>query len=394
MRRTVILTAALLATAGHYLLPVQGQTCPPTSVVCQGARPEHPELDSTAAFQRAIDAAAAGGVVTVPDGRFYFDGTLTFSGPRAIALVGEGRGPYDPMVSPIDTRQGPTLLVRAKSGATGQPFIQVAAAGSTIEDLIFAYPDQVKVNDPNVGNTGPRFYPPTIRVLVPSKIRRCTFANGYQDVDILVGRVTLEHDYLGGIKNAVTVDNAWDVVRINSSNIEPFASWGLPPLQPLHWWSLANATGIIARKVDSLQVNDTLIFGRYAGLSFEPSPMVVDGGVSGMASNVNCDTVRYCLIAKATEERVGFLFSNLLMGPIWDNPGYAIWLPRAAAGSTTPARISVWGGSIRHRWLPGNKGDGLQVDAGELYIRGVIGNDLGPRLLSEPLATRFIRARP
>ena len=383
---------ALVAALG-WQGPVVAQPTPSPaasgfSVINFGARPERPDMDSTGPFQHAIDActAAGGGVVTVPHGRYWFDGYLILGGwgsrNYGCALVGEGRGPYDPMVSPIDRAQGPTLLVRAKSGATGQPFILIVSSSSAVEDLIFAYPDQRKVDDPNVGNLGPIFYPPTIRVEMPAKIRRCTFANGYQDVEILVGRVTLDELYLGGIANAVTINNAADSVRINSSMIEPFASWGLPPLQGMHYWSLNHATGIVARKADSLQVSDTLVFGRYAGLVFEESLTLPYGSVSGMVSDVNCDTVRYCVIARATEPHVGVVFTNLLMGPYWDaDVGWAIWLPRSSTTSAYRARISVVGGSIRYTWRPGNRGYGFQADGGgELYIKNVIGHDLGPRL--------------
>ncbi len=378
MRRVAWLAVLLALLAG----PAWARSV--TDLPCN-ARPDRSELDSTVAFQCAInlEASQGGGIVTVPHGRFWFRGNLSLL--SGVALVGEGRGPYDPMISPIANRQGPTLLIRGNSFAKQKPFITIWGANSAVEDLIFAYPDQTPANDPQVGTVGPKQYQPTIQVRSPAKIRRNLFVNGWHDVEVLVGRVYLEGNHFGGLKYAVTVDNAWDIVRIADSVFEPFSDWGLPPPQNLDFWMRNNAIALWIKKADGLELSNLLIYGREQGILFDASEIVPDGAVSGVGSNINLDNVRYGVVMLASEERFGFTFINLSMGPVPEDsptiPGgkKAVWL-RCGYPDRQP-RLSIIGGTIRHLWERD-----FQVDmcggtpAGQLFKTRIIGDDLAPRL--------------
>jgi hypothetical protein len=94
-------------------------------VLAYGAKADQPSLDSTAGFQAALNAAesAGGGVVWVPQGRFWFSGNLSI-GPN-VALAGAGIGPYEAYPDPSTTTVAPTLLPMSTSGSA---FIVYASA--------------------------------------------------------------------------------------------------------------------------------------------------------------------------------------------------------------------------------------------------------------------------
>lgn len=347
-----ILSLPLLGQAPSPSMPGPAPSPRPYSrdfdVTAYGAVPNRPDLDSTPAFQRALDAAKAvgGGNVRVPYARYWFNGNLTVD--HGITIVGNGYGPYDPIGwHPWVKTQGPTMLPRSQAG---QAFITIVGANGGLRDLMIAYPDQVQPNQE------PKPYPPTVLVYQPSKITRCYIPNAYKAIVIRVGRVYVDYSHIGSYITDIDIDNAWDVVRVSNCQISLFHNWGVPPPD---WWVLDHGTGILARKADGLSITDTLIFGRETGIRFEENQAITEGVASGYASNVNLDTVRNGIIAKAVHPSVGFSFTNLLLGPIWDERvGYGIWLQR---GSQYPPAIFVQGGSIRLKWAAYTR-----VDAGTL----------------------------
>lgn len=347
-----------------------------------GAVPENPTVDNTPMFQRALNAGGLRGsaIVWVPSLRFTLRGNLTI--PAGVVLAGNGRGPYDPVISsPALKRQGPTLLPEATFGPA---FIRIVGANSGVQDLIITYPKQFAPSA-----TAPRVYPPTIQAEQPAKITRMLLTNSYDGVRVLVGRVYIEESHIGAYHRGVVVDNALDEVRIARTVFEPFWNWGLPFGQPVDYWVLANGVGITAGKADGFRMTDVLIFGQNTGILFAKSayPQWPDGAVSGSGSDVNLDTVMNGVVAQATEERVGFTFTNLHLGPFRHEvtpgyvPGHAIWLQRLSPSTTSPPIISVVGGSIRHLWAtqPGGEDWAFRVDVGELYRSRIVGDDLSIR---------------
>lgn len=348
-------------------------------VMKYGAIPESVQADNTLPFQKAIDAAAlrGGGVVWVPFLRFYFRGNITI--PEGVVLAGRGHGPYDPMQSPALTRQGPTLLPTALGGVA---FIRIVGSNSGIQDLIITYPSQFASSA-----AAPRVYPPTILAEMPSKITRMTLTNSYEGIHAMKGRIYIEDCHIGAYYRDIVVDNALDEVRIVHTTMEPFWDWGYAPPTNIDFWVRANGTGITARKVDGFKLQDVLVQGRYIGIAFDASTVVPDGGPNGSGSDVNLDTVVHGVIATATEERVGFTFNNLEMGPIshlvipGQERGHAIWLKRLGAATTTPPIINVVGGSMRQLWAtqPNGADWAFRVDVGELYKTRILGDDISTR---------------
>jgi hypothetical protein len=333
-----------------------------------GAVCDDPTKDSTASFQAALDAASnfKGGTVWVPYCRFWFEGSLVIG--NDVILAGRGVGPYDSSSNPGAFTQGPTLLPR-KSTAAGPAFVTIAGTNSSVEDLIFFYPEQA-----GPSATEPDVYPPTLRVLGPSKVTGCLLVNSYIGIHVLVGRVFLERLHIGSYKNDIIVDNAFDVVHISQVTASVFWDFGLPAPQQIDQWVLQNGTGIAAYKADSLSLHDILVHYRNVGIAFLDSPFVYGGVSYGKGSDIDLDHVRYGVVAQSTHIAVGFLFTNLLVGP-WGEDGdgvYMIWLQAGAVPPHKP-QILVTGGSTRGVWR-----QPLRVDAGTLIVRDVIGlNPIG-----------------
>lgn len=347
-----------------------------------GALSDQHGFDNTPCIQKALDKAEArgGGTVLVPDRRFWYKGALRVG--HGVTIAGEHATIPDPMWRPAEKAQGSTLLPTNES----EPAITFEGSNGGMCGLMIAYPNQRKTDDPNVGNLGPIPYPPTIVSKGSNTFDRLLLSNSYIGMRLLCGRNYVQNSHIGGLLSGVEIDNAWDVCRIDNTLISAWWIQGFPPFTTgLDFWVVAHGTGIIARKADGLQLSKLLIFGKNVAIDFGPSATVTDGAVSGTGTDVNIDSCRHGVVVSATEERVGFSFHNLLLGPYWDGPlGHAIWLKEPPIASAPP-KVSVWGGSIRHQWA--RKSDGtdwaFRVDGhqGRLSVRGVIGYDvLLPRL--------------
>jgi hypothetical protein len=330
-----------------------------------GAVCDDPASDSTPGFQAALNAAAAanGGTVWVPHCRFWFDGNLVMG--NGVALAGTGVGPYDPFWYPSAFTQGPTLLPKSSTSA-GPAFISVNGTNSAVQNLIFFYPEQAPpwASEPDV-------YPPTLLVSGASKITGCLFPNSYIAIHVMVGRVFLEKLHIGSYKNDIIVDNAFDIVRISQVTAGIFSGYGMVPPTPIDLWALENGTGITSYKADSLSIHDVLVHFRNIGIAFLDSPTVYGGTTYGKGSDIDLDSVRYGVVAKALNVQAGFQFTNLTVGPHVSGD-HMIWLQQGAVPPHTP-RIVVNGGSARGLWQ-----QVLRVDAGTLRVRDIVGlNPIG-----------------
>ena len=366
MTRPRVALAGVLAFLGLGAIVPAGAA--QLDVLQYGAVCDDPTKDSTPHFQAALDAAASlgGGTVSVPNCRFWFEGNLVIK--NNVALAGEGTGPYDVFFNPGDFTQGPTLLPK-KSTASGPAFIHVNGTNSAVKDLLFFYPEQAPPSA-----VEPDVYPPTILVSQPSKITGCLLANSYVGVHILVGRVFVEKMHIGAYKNDIIVDSAFDVVRISQVTMSIFWDYLLPPPQQIDHWVLQNGTAITAYKVDSLAIHEVQVVFRNIGIAFLDSPTVYGGVAYGRGSDIDLDTVRYGVVARSLQVVVGFVFTNLFVGPAlpWADAVNVIWLQAGGVPPHAP-RVLVNGGSIRGVWR-----QTLRVDAGTLHVRDVLGlNPIG-----------------
>jgi Pectate lyase superfamily protein len=344
-------------------------TTPPRSfsVLDYGAKQDEPAFDNTGSFQSAIDAAvgAGGGTVWVPFGRFWFSGSLAIGGN--VSLAGVGVGPYDPGADPSSVTAAPTLL---PTGTAGTAFIDLQGYGA-LENILIHYPNQVRPDAPNVAATGPIVYPPTVLVSGTGKIFGCTFANSYVAIQVMAGRTYLENLQIGGYKNDIIIDHTMDFVHISHITTSVFwdTSLGLGFPQPIDTWVANNSVALTSYRMDSLSIEDFDLYWRNTGIAFYDSPQGY-GATYGRGSDIDIDSVQYGVIAKSVTANVGFLFTNLVIGPQNGVGTNMIWLP--AGGAQTP-NIVVEGGSTRGSWAKP-----LKVEAGTLRVRDIVGlNPIG-----------------
>lgn len=124
--------------------------------------------DNTAAFQKALDAAKAGGTVYVPAGRYRFRGNIHV--PTGVELRGCSDVPHH-------TCSGGSVLMpyQGRNEEEGAPFVTLAEK-SGLRGLSFWYPEQTSID--------PVPYPWTVRSLgVGCWIRDVNIGNGWQGVD-------------------------------------------------------------------------------------------------------------------------------------------------------------------------------------------------------------------
>jgi hypothetical protein len=235
-----------------------------------------------------------------------------------------------------------------------------------VQNLLFHYPNQVRPDASGVATSGPTVYPPTVLAAATAKIFGCTFDNSYVAIQVRAGRVFLENLHIGAMKNDIVIDNSQDFVRVSHVTISVFwdiaLSLGFP--QPLDTWVVNNGTAITSYRMDSLALEDIGVYWRNTGIALLDSPAGF-GMTYGRASDIDIDSVYYGVIAKSVRSSVGFLFTNLVVGPPPGPGTNMIWLP--AGGAETP-HVVVEGGSTRGSWT-----QALKVEAGTLRVRDIVG---------------------
>lgn len=273
---------------------------------------DDPLVDDTLAFQKAIDTQSAkgGGMVNVPPGIYWFNGTLTI--PNNIVLSGETPGPFDPSQmtgkqDPSNTPIGAAVLV-IRGIPASQAFIRMAWYNSCVQNLFFFYSDQVPLEAKS-----PKAMAPTIGIeRGAARVVGCSFMNSYVAIDVRQGRVLLHDLNIGAFAAGIVIDGAGDTVRVDTVTIHPFYRiWTgrMPKNRPgnIEQWVFENGYGIISKKVDNLQLRDVMVLSRFCGLRLEAS---AQGATFGNASGLQFDSVQYGIIASATKPGAGFFVAD------------------------------------------------------------------------------------
>ena len=186
------------------------------------------KTDDTAAFQAAIDAAAAsgGGSVFVPAGTYRLNGTLIikrnvtlegiFTAPPTIPWTAESLGKGAPNGSVL-------LAFSGKGDAGGAPFIQLDY-NATLKGIAVFYPEQTDTNPPIA-------YPWTISSLLTGadncSIVDVLLVNPYQAVDFggrHTGRHFIRNLNAAPLYRGLFIDHCLDVGRVENVHFWPF--WG------------------------------------------------------------------------------------------------------------------------------------------------------------------------
>ena len=172
------------------------------------------QTDNTAAFQRALDAAAqrGGGVVYAPRGNYRFAGSLRV--PPAVTL----RGVWESVPAhngirdrglPKPTDDGTTFLVTGGAGSEdGPPFITLHH-NSTLKGVVIYYPDQ----DPE---SEPKPYPWAIAMRGKNPaVLAVELLNPYNGIDASENERHLIRDVHGQpLRRGIYVDAIYDIGRI------------------------------------------------------------------------------------------------------------------------------------------------------------------------------------
>lgn len=180
--------------------------------------------DDGAAFQAAIDAAAAvgGGIVLVPAGRYLFKGSLQLK--EAVTLQGVWSAPARPQNVPSGGYNGSVLLVTGGKGqAEGDPFLTMAA-NSTLKGVTIFYPEQS-------GENPPAPYPWTVRGLAGDNVSiiDVLMVNPYSAVDFGTfpsGRHYVRGLYGQPLYRGLFIDRCLDVGRVENVHFWPFWTGG------------------------------------------------------------------------------------------------------------------------------------------------------------------------
>lgn len=344
-RALMCMSCLCLAAAGCASLPRQEARPPCVNVLDFGAMQDG-VADATPAFQRALDAAAAaGGVVCVPTGKYRFDGVLDI--PANVCLEGVWRAPV--RGEPPD-RHGSVLLACAGKGdADGTPFLTMNE-NSLLKGVTIFYPEQVRA-DPPVP------YPWTVRGNGKDNIAilDVTMVNPYQAVDLgtkACGRHLVRNLHAYPLFRGLYVNQCYDVGRLENIHFWPF--WDIDPNSPLWEFTKQHATAFILGKTDGEMAVGLFCIFYHVGMHFIDGP-VYDAkgnltgyaGGSGMYTNCYLDVSPCAVKADAVMDTAGVCFVNgsimsrVAVGPKNRGPvkfvGCGFWATRDLASHATLA---------------------------------------------------------
>jgi hypothetical protein len=267
------------------------------------------ETDNTRAFQRALDAAAAarGGVVSAPTGRYCFSGSLRM--PKDVTLRGVfAWAPSHPGIRDKNEELpefGTVLLPRGGAGSEdGPPFIELNT-NSVLQGVCVYYPDQIL--DPP-----PTPYPYTIamRGSNPAVID-VELLNPYNGIKIGPGgRQYVRNVYGQPLHIGLFVDESGDCCRLENVHWNPWWTYD----SPMSRWQLDHGIGFIFGRSDGQYALNTFCFNYDIGYKFIGTKA---GKTYGNFSGANAELCHACVCVE----------DCCTWGILFSNAGYALLDP-------------------------------------------------------------------
>lgn len=259
-------------------------------------------VDSTAALQRALNAAgeAGGGVVELPAGRFRFDGTLTI--PTGVTLAGTYR--VAPSVVDKDEKPtGTTLLTYANRGKPdAAPFIELKGSNSALVGVVVIYPEWRQTDVPPVP------YPPCVASENSTAVAvvDCCLLNPYEAIRFHLAHRHLVRNVTGyPCKRGLYVDECYDIGRIENIHFWPFGLIYKPDDLFCEWVNI-NGVAFEFARTDWHYVTNTFCFGYGRGYSFIDAG---HGGANGNFLGIGADSCRRAVVVEQSQLQ-GLLITN------------------------------------------------------------------------------------
>jgi len=307
--------------------------------------------DDTNAIQKALDAAAArGGPVCLPPGRYALHGSLRI--PAAVTLEGTWRVPHH-----SEMNQGTCLLAYGGRGnETGEPLIDLGPS-SGVRGVTIAYPEQ------KLADVTP--YPYAVRQCSGdhATVENVTLVNAWQGICTGpdANELHLIRNVYGCVlRRGIFIDNVWDIGRIENVHFNP------------HYWSrsaifdhpdfardnpdMAVASvmqealeGFVFGKTDWQYVLNTFVYAARVGYRFVET---AHGTCNGQLLGIGADACVYGLLADAVQFP-GILVTNgeFVSFPLREVGGEGCIGVRTGPRFDTSLQLtncSFWGGGFTH----------------------------------------------
>jgi hypothetical protein len=255
------------------------------SVMDFGAVPDG-KTDNTAAFTKALEAAAAdgGGIVHVPTGRYSFSGSIVF--PKETSL--HGTASYAPAHAGIRDRNDEKpeygtvfLVLGGANDKQAAPFIK-HNSNYALRGVCIYYPDQV------IEKPEPITYPFAIQMRGNNPaVIDVELLNPYDGIDASRNQRALIRNVHGQpLHLGILVDNIFDIGRIENVHWNPW--WSLNT--PIYEWQRKNGVGFSFGRSDWHYVVNTFCFGYHVGYKFfEGKRGAMNGNFLGIGADA-CHT--------------------------------------------------------------------------------------------------------
>ncbi len=360
------------------------------------------KTDDTAAFQKALDAAAkvGGGVVYAPLGNYFFAGHLNI--PKAVTLAGVWQsvpahnGIRDRGL-PKPTDDGTTFLITEGAGNENAPPFITLNTNSTLKGVVLYYPRQ------NVDDI-PKPYPWAIAMRGKNPaVLAVEMLNPYNGIDATKNERHLIRDVQGQpIRRGILVDAIYDIGRIENVHFNPW--WSMKP--KLFRWQMENGEAFIFGKSDWQYVYNTFCFGYNIGYKFIRTKT---GQCNGNFLGIGADDCYTALVVEQCS-RYGLLITNGEFVSFHGPDPTMIKVEKTNTGSVRFVNCAFWGPSNQIAKIAGTGTVGfsdctlaqwggkdgsrhaIQVQSGTVLIRGCEFQQNRPHILLGKKVSRAIIA--
>ena len=344
MTLAVLITVLTLAADPATAAPPAAVNAPGRSVTEYGAMTDG-SSDCTAAFQRALDAAAAanGGMVEAPVGRYRFDGVITV--PANVTL--RGTFTYAPSHTGLRDANAPmpvygsVMEPHAGAGAEeGAPFITLTDNAS-LQGFTVHYPDQ----KPDAAEPTPYPYAVAMRGNNPA-ITDVQLLNPYNGIDACKNQRALIRNIHGQpLHIGLYVNEIYDIGRIENVHWNPW--WTLNT--PVYQWQFEHGTGFVFGRTDWHYVLNTFCFGYDVGYKFIKTK---EGVCNGNFLGIGADDCRTSLVVEDTAP-MGVLITNGEFVSFHGPDPTMIRVEKTHAGTIRFVNCAFWGPARRNAVVDG-----------------------------------------